>query len=153
MPDLNHSEIVAIRKVRDLDFDLIPQATTMGSAGLDLKAAITGDIILEPFQRQGIPTGIAIALPDYCEGQIRPRSGLALKFGLTVLNTPGTIDADYRGEIVVILINLGDQDFTVKPGMRIAQMVIKRFFPIRWTIQENLPESERNDGGFGHTGL
>lgn len=123
------------------------------SAGLDLSAAITEPMILKPFERALVPTGFAYALPQGYEGQVRPRSGLALKHGLTVLNTPGTIDEDYRGEVKVILINLGSEDFTITPGMRIAQMVIAPVQQVNLVEMEVLEESTRAAGGFGSTGV
>ena len=131
----------------------IPEYETHNSAGLDLSAAIENEIVLKPLERILIPTGFSIALPDGHEAQIRPRSGLALKNGITVLNSPGTIDADYRGEIGVILINLGDQDFTITRGMRIAQMVVSQYTRIRWEIVDDLSTTARGEGGFGSTGL
>lgn len=130
----------------------LPSYATSHSAGMDLMAAIDNDIILKKHKRVLIPTGIAIALPDGFEAQIRPRSGLALKNGITVLNTPGTIDADYRGEIAVILINLGDEDFIITRGMRIAQMVIAPYIQAQFEQVEDLSETFRGKGGFGSTG-
>jgi dUTP pyrophosphatase len=131
----------------------LPSYATSHSAGMDLMAAIEQDIILKKFERKLIPTGIAIALPDGYEAQIRPRSGLALKNGVTVLNTPGTIDADYRGEIGIILINLGEEDFTVAKGMRIAQMIIANYTQAHFTLVEDLSTTARGEGGFGSTGV
>lgn len=130
----------------------VPAYATAGSAGMDLSAAIDEKITLAPGQRILIPTGIGIALPPGFEAQIRPRSGLAAKNGVTVLNTPGTIDADYRGEIKVILINLGQEPFIIERGMRIAQMVITRYEQAQFKIVENLDETTRGAGGFGSTG-
>ena len=132
-------------------FDL-PNIETPRSAGLDLRANIKKAVYLNPFQRVLVPTGIKIALPDKFEGQIRPRSGLALKHGITVLNSPGTIDADYRGEIGVILINLSDENFKIKPGDRIAQLIISNFTKVKWKLVKDLGESERGNSGFGSTG-
>ncbi len=132
-------------------FDL-PNIETPSSAGLDLRANIKKAVYLNPFQRVLVPTGIKIALPDKFEGQIRPRSGLALKHGITVLNSPGTIDADYRGEIGVILINLSDENFKIKPGDRIAQLIISNFTKVKWKLVKDLGESERGNSGFGSTG-
>jgi dUTP pyrophosphatase len=131
----------------------LPTYATAQSAGADLAAAIDRDMVLLPGERALVPTGIAIALPAGFEAQVRPRSGLALKHGVTVLNAPGTIDADYRGEVGVILINLGREPFTVTRGSRIAQMVIAPCAQARWYTVEALPESARGDGGFGSTGM
>ncbi len=131
----------------------LPAYATEHAAGMDLCAAISDDIVIAPGQRQLIPTGIALALPQGYEAQIRPRSGLALKHGVTVLNSPGTIDADYRGEVQIILANLGDQPFTVGRGMRIAQMVIASYQRIEWVQVNELPETARGTGGFGSTGV
>jgi dUTP pyrophosphatase len=133
----------------------LPQYATSQSAGVDLMAAIEGPILLKPLQRTLIPTGISITLPLGYEAQIRPRSGLALKQGITVLNAPGTIDADYRGEIQVILINLGQEDFLIERGLRIAQMVLAPVFTLHWTEVDQYQNIEQNDrkGGFGSTGL
>ncbi len=130
----------------------LPSYATALSAGMDLSAALEEDTELGPGERALIPTGLAIALPAGFEAQIRPRSGLAVKHGITVLNTPGTIDADYRGEIKVILINLGQEPVTIKRGMRIAQMVIERHEHIEWKVVESLEETDRGEGGFGSTG-
>jgi len=130
----------------------LPQYATAQAAGLDLKANITEPIILKPLQRQLVSTGLFIELPDSYEAQIRPRSGLAFKNGITVLNSPGTIDADYRGEIKVLLVNLSNDDFTINDGERIAQMVIAKHEQISWEQVTILEESNRGDGGFGSTG-
>ena len=131
----------------------LPSYGTVDSAGLDLPAAVSDDIVLRPLERAIIPTGFKIALPSGYEAQVRPRSGLAAKYGVTVLNTPGTIDADYRGEIKVILINLGQQDFTITRGMRIAQMVIAKVEKAIINAElESLSETERGEKGFGSTG-
>lgn len=130
----------------------VPAYATEQSAGMDLKASIEEPIVLEPLGRALIPTGLHIALPAGFEAQIRPRSGLAAKFGVTVLNTPGTIDADYRGEIKVILVNLSNTPFTVNPGERIAQMVVARFEQVQWELTDSLDSTERGEGGFGSTG-
>ena len=129
-----------------------PFYATMNSAGMDLKANIEEPITLAPLQRAMVPTGLYIALPEGTEAQIRPRSGLAAKHGITVLNTPGTIDADYRGEIKVILVNLSNEPFTINPGERIAQMVVARYEKVEWNEVESLDETERGAGGFGSTG-
>lgn len=130
----------------------LPEYKTVQSAGMDLRAFIAEPIVLKPLERKLIPTGLYIALPDGYEAQIRPRSGLALKNGITVLNTPGTIDADYRGEIGVILINLSDTEFTIESGDRICQMVIQKIEQPEMIEVSVLDETERGDGGFGHTG-
>ena len=129
-----------------------PAYATPQSAGLDLKACLEQPVVLKPLQRVLVPTGLFIALPAGYEAQVRPRSGLALKHGITVLNTPGTIDADYRGEICVILVNLSDQPFEVVPGERIAQMVVARHEQVEWEQTEELDATERGAGGFGSTG-
>ncbi|MBO5901295.1 MAG: dUTP diphosphatase [Alistipes sp.] len=129
-----------------------PFYATVYSAGMDLKANIEEPITLAPLQRAMVPTGLYIALPEGTEAQIRPRSGLAAKHGVTVLNTPGTIDADYRGEIKVILVNLSNEPFTINPGERIAQMVVARYEKVEWNEVESLDETERGAGGFGSTG-
>ena len=131
----------------------IPEYATPQSAGMDLRANIDKPILLKSLDRALIPTGLHIALPEGYEAQIRPRSGLALKKGITCLNTPGTIDADYRGEIGVILINLSHEDFVVNPGERIAQMIIGKFDQVEWEVVEELDKTERGDGGYGHTGV
>jgi dUTP pyrophosphatase len=131
----------------------LPSYATLGSAGLDLLAAVESNIILEPWKRTLIPTGIAIALPRGYEAQIRPRSGLALKNGITLINTPGTIDSDYRGEIFLPLVNFGDTPFTIERGLRIAQMIITSYSVVEWNLVEDLETSDRNSGGFGSTGL
>ena len=130
----------------------LPARLTAGSAGVDLLAAIIAPVVLSPGARAVIPSGIAIALPPGYEAQVRPRSGLAAKHGVTVLNSPGTIDSDYRGEIGVILANFGDDAFAVEPGMRIAQMVVAPVTPVTWNEVEALPASPRGGGGFGSTG-
>lgn len=130
----------------------LPHYATEQSAGVDLKANLENSVVLKPMERQLIPTGIKIALPQFYEAQIRPRSGLAIKHGITLVNSPGTIDADYRGEIKVIMINLGSEDFEIKPGERIAQMIIAKYEKVDWEEVETLNETERGEGGFGHTG-
>lgn len=131
----------------------LPEYKTSDSAGCDLLAAIDADIVLDPGARALVPTGLSIALPSGFEAQVRPRSGLALKNGITCLNTPGTIDADYRGEIGVILINLGSEPFTVSRGMRIAQLLAAPVTQIQWKKVETLETSARGSGGFGSTGV
>ncbi len=130
----------------------LPEYATPYSAGVDLRANIDEPIILKPLERVLIPTGLFIELPEGYEAQIRPRSGLAAKHGLTVLNSPGTIDADYRGEIRVILVNLSGEEFVINDGERICQMVIAAHVQVKWEETDNLDETERGDGGFGHTG-
>ncbi len=129
-----------------------PAYATEKSAGMDLKADITEPVVLAPLDRAMIPTGLYIALPDGTEAQVRPRSGLAAKHGISVLNSPGTIDADYRGEIKVILVNLSNEPFVVNPGERIAQLVVARYEKVEWEQVEVLDETERGEGGFGSTG-
>lgn len=131
----------------------LPQYATPQSAGMDLRANIDAPITLHPMERRLIPTGLHIALPEGYEAQVRPRSGLALKHGLTVLNSPGTIDADYRGEVGVLLINLSQEDFVINDGERIAQMVIARHEQADFVIVEELDQTERGEGGYGHTGV
>lgn len=131
----------------------LPVYATEMSAGVDLRANIESPITLHPLERCLVPTGLRIALPPGFEAQVRPRSGLALKKGISVLNAPGTIDADYRGEIGVILVNLSQEDFVVEDGERIAQMVVARYEQALWEEVESLQETERGEGGFGHSGL
>lgn len=131
----------------------LPEYATPLSAGMDLRANIGEDIVLKPMERRLIPTGLHIALSEGYEAQVRPRSGLALKHGITVLNSPGTIDADYRGEICVLLINLSDKDFTITDGERIAQMVIARHEQGEFVIVDELDTTLRGEGGYGHTGV
>ncbi len=130
----------------------LPAYATQGSSGLDLRAFVTAPVQLAPLERVLIPTGLHIALPNNWEAQIRPRSGLAIKQGLTCLNTPGTIDADYRGEIKVILINLSNEIQVIQDGDRIAQIVFQQVEKMEWQLVENLETTQRGDGGFGHTG-
>lgn len=134
-----------------LDFKL-PNYESEGAAGMDLSADIDSDIIIKPLERSLIPTGIAISLPEDLEAQIRPRSGLAIKHGITLLNAPGTIDSDYRGEIKVILVNLSNDNYTIKPYDRIAQIIISQFVKAEFEIAENLDETDRGNSGFGSTG-
>ena len=143
-------DVVQLPHAADLP---LPEYATVQSAAVDLLAAVTEGVVLAPGARTLIPTGLAIALPDGYEAQVRPRSGLALKNGITLLNTPGTIDADYRGEIGIILTNLGQEDFTVERGMRIAQMLIATVTRLTWNTVSSLDESERGSGGFGSTGV
>lgn len=130
----------------------LPHYATALSAGMDLRAELEDDMVISPMQRVLVPTGLFIELPEGTEAQIRPRSGLAFKQGVTVLNSPGTIDADYRGEVKVLLINLGSEPFTITDGERIAQMVVARHDKVNWQEVEDLAETERGAGGFGHTG-
>ena len=131
----------------------LPTYATPLSAGMDLRANLTEPIVLKPLARCIVPTGLFIALPEGYEAQVRPRSGLAIKKGITVLNSPGTVDADYRGEVGVILVNLSSEDFVIEDGERIAQMVIARHEQVEWEAVEVLSETERGAGGFGHTGV
>lgn len=131
----------------------LPEYQTEQSAGVDLRAVLPEPITLKPLERKLIPTGLFIALPKGVEAQVRPRSGLALKHGITVLNSPGTIDADYRGEISVLLINLSGEDFVIKDGERIAQMVIARHETLEWQLVDTLDTTQRGTGGYGSTGL
>ena len=141
-----------IKIINKSDHDL-PHYETSASAGMDLRANLTEAVILQPLGRAIIPTGLFIELPLGIEAQVRPRSGLAAKKGVTVLNAPGTIDADYRGEVGVILINLGSEDFVVENGERIAQMVIAKHERADWNLVDNLSETARGEGGFGSTGV
>jgi len=143
---------VRIRRLpaaRDLP---LPSHASPGSAGFDLRAAVEGELVLRPGERLLVPTGIVLEIPPGWEGQVRPRSGLALRHGLSIVNAPGTIDSDYRGEVGVILINLGDAPCSLKRGDRIAQLVISRVEPIEWEEADSLESSGRGDGGFGSTG-
>ncbi|MBN1253009.1 MAG: dUTP diphosphatase [Bacteroidales bacterium] len=132
--------------------NLLPEYETVNSSGLDLRANIDESIILKPLERKLVPTGLFVSIPTGYEAQVRPRSGLAAKHGITVLNTPGTIDADYRGEIKVILVNLSNQNFEIVKGERICQLVFAKVEQIKWKKVEILDETERGMGGFGHTG-
>ena len=131
----------------------LPAYATRGSAGMDLRANLDEPVVLHPMERRLIPTGLYMALPEGCEAQVRPRSGLALKKGIGLLNSPGAIDADYRGEIGVILVNLSTEDFVINDGERIAQMVIARYEQAEWQAVDELSETQRGAGGFGHTGV
>ena len=143
--------MVKISVVNKSSFDL-PSYQSALAAGLDLRANLSDKILIYPMERKLIPTGLFIALPQGYEAQIRPRSGLAIKYGITVLNSPGTIDSDYRGEIGIILINLSNERFVVNSGDRIAQMVISKHEQIKWEVIESLPKSNRGEKGFGSTG-
>jgi len=131
----------------------LPSYETLASAGMDLRANLSQEILLRPLERAIVPTGLFIELPVGFEAQVRPRSGLAIKKGITVLNTPGTIDADYRGEVMVIIVNLSAEDFVVRDGERIAQMIISRHEQADWEEVDELEETKRGAGGFGHTGI
>ena len=131
----------------------LPKYQTKQSSGVDLCAFLLSDLVLKPNDRRLIGTGLHIALPDGYEAQIRPRSGLAYKHGITIINSPGTIDADYRGEIKIALINHSNEDFVIKSGDRIAQMVISKYEQISFSLTESLDETERGEGGYGHTGI
>ncbi|KAF0121138.1 MAG: dUTP pyrophosphatase [bacterium] len=145
---------VQIKRVReDTDGDVpLPRYMTEHSAGMDLYAAVDKDVFIKPGERKLIPTGVAIAIPKGFEAQIRPRSGIAFKNGISLVNSPGTIDADYRGEIGVLLINFGSEPFAIKRGDRIAQMVINRVYRASLDLTQELDTTERDSGGFGHTG-
>ena len=130
----------------------LPEYATSQSAGMDIRANLSEPVVIKPLERKLIPTGLFISLPEGYEAQMRPRSGLAIKHGISLLNTPGTIDADYRGEIGVILVNLSSEPFTVNDGERICQMVVAAHGRVDWQLEESLDETERGAGGFGHTG-
>ncbi len=153
LPGHSHCPVALMRLAHGRDLPL-PHHESAGASGMDLRAAVDAEapLVLAPGQRALVPTGLAMALPQGFEAQIRPRSGLALRHGITVLNSPGTIDADYRGEIGIILINLGERDFVVERGARIAQMVIQSVTRGHWQEVETLPDSPRGAGGFGSTG-
>ena len=142
---------VKVRIINQSTNDL-PSYATEGSAGMDLRANLQTPVTLQPFERQLIPTGLFIELPENYEAQVRPRSGLAIKHGLTCLNSPGTVDADYRGELKVILINLSNEPHTVQHGDRIAQMVVNKVEKVKWKEAKKISATRRGDGGFGHTG-
>jgi dUTP pyrophosphatase len=142
---------IEIKRLRPASAQSLPAYMTEGAAGMDLCADLDADISLAPLERRLIPTGIAIALPIGFEAQIRPRSGLALKHGLTLLNSPGTIDADYRGEIQIIAINLGATPVVIAPSQRIAQMIVQRVVRVSWRETDDLSATARDSGGFGHT--
>lgn len=143
---------VPIKRLPHADGLPLPAYATPDSAGLDLLAAISDPITLQPGERRLVPTGLAIAVPPGFEAQVRPRSGLALKFGVTVLNAPGTVDADYRGEVGVVLINHGQQPFVINRGERIAQMIVAAYSRVDWVEAAELPDTQRGAGGFGSTG-
>lgn len=152
---MNHTPSIKFLRLRpEPDADLpLPRYMTPRAAGMDIYAAIEKDLLLEAGAIALIPTGFALALPEGFEAQIRPRSGLATKHGIGIINSPGTIDADYRGEIKIALINLGEKNYVVKRGDRIAQMVVKKVYQAVLEVVEQLDETDRNKGGFGHTGL
>ena len=151
-PSNDRSVEVPVQRLEHSEGLDLPNYATVHSAGADLLAAIDTDVVLEPLQRALIPTGLCMALPEGYEAQVRPRSGLAAKHGLTILNSPGTIDADYRGEVKVILVNLSNEAFTITRGMRIAQLVIAPYTQLSWSETTTLPETTRGAGGFGSTG-
>lgn len=144
---------VPIKRLPHAEGLALPAYATPDAAGLDLLAAIAEPVVLQPGERRLVPTGISIAVPPGYEAQVRPRSGLALKHGVSVLNAPGTVDADYRGEVGVVLINHGQQAFTINRGERIAQMVVAAFSRVEWLQVAELPQTERGEGGFGSTGV
>ena len=148
---LRHMNAIPV-KIINKSLNPLPSYATAGSAGMDLRADIQEPVVLKSLERAMIPTGLFIELPLGYEAQVRPRSGLAAKHGITCLNTPGTIDADYRGEIKVILINLSTEDQTIQPGERIAQVVVQQVNRVEWLLVQELEETERGTGGFGHTG-
>lgn len=152
---MDHTPTIKILRLRpEADADIpLPRYMTPRAAGMDICAAIAKDLVLKAGAIAMIPTGFAVAIPEGYEAQIRPRSGLAAKHGIGLINSPGTIDADYRGEVKIALINLGAQDYTLVRGDRIAQMVINRVYPARLEVVPQLDETDRNTGGFGHTGL
>lgn len=145
--------MIPVRLLREGDGDLLPAYQTDGAAGMDLRAGIEGEIVLPPMGRTLIPTGISVALPPGVEGQVRPRSGLAARHGVTCLNSPGTIDPDYRGEIRVLLVNLGSEPFSVRRGDRIAQLVFSPVLRVSLRVVDDLDATRRGEGGFGHTGV
>mgnify|MGYP005842386831 CR=1 FL=1 len=148
----NFAEKMSVKIVNETEYPL-PAYETPGSAGMDLRAHLPAPVTLAPLERALIPTGLRIALPEGFEAQVRPRSGLALRRGLTVLNSPGTIDSDYRGEIKCIVINLSAEPQTIEPGERIAQMVVARYERVKWEPCQHLDETARGEGGFGSTGV
>lgn len=149
MSDTARVRVLRLPAAADLP---LPERATAAAAGFDLRARVDEPLTLAPGERALVPTGIALALPEDHEAQVRPRSGLAIRHGLTLLNAPGTIDADYRGEVMVVLANLGQQPFTLRRGERIAQLVVQRVTPVEWVEVHELPETPRGAGGFGHTG-
>ncbi len=143
---------IPVRFVREGSRDLLPAYQTTGSSGMDLRADIEGEVVISPLGRTLVPTGISVAIPPGFEGQVRPRSGLAVRSGITCLNSPGTIDSDYRGEICVVLVNLGDEPFSIRRGDRIAQLVFAPVAKGTWREVDDLGPTPRGEGGFGHTG-
>ncbi|MBK5094044.1 MAG: dUTP diphosphatase [Deltaproteobacteria bacterium] len=143
---------IPVRFVREGSKDLLPSYQTEGASGMDLRADIEGEVVISPLGRALVPTGISVAIPPGVEGQVRPRSGLAIRNGITCLNSPGTIDSDYRGEISVILVNLGAEPFSVRRGDRVAQLVFTPVGRATWREVEILDPTPRGEGGFGHTG-
>ncbi len=143
---------IQIKRLRGGQSTPLPQYMTQGASGMDLFACLEKEVTLAPGERRLVPVGVSVAIPEGFEGQVRPRSGLAIRHGIGVVNGPGTIDADYRGEIGVVLINFGEESFTIRDGDRIAQMVISRVFRAAWEEVDDLPLSPRREGGFGHTG-
>ena len=153
MSDLQPERILSIR-ILNRGNQPLPQPATAQSAGMDLRANLDAAVVIEPGERKLIPTGLHLELPAGTEAQVRPRSGLAMKHGITVLNAPGTIDADYRGDVGVLLINLGQVAFTIEPGERIAQLVVARYEKVEWVTESDaLDSTSRGSGGFGHTGI
>lgn len=152
MEKVNQNPDNMIVKIVNQSNNPLPEYSTVHSAGMDLRANLVEPVVLKPLERMLVPTGLFIELPVGYEAQIRPRSGLAIKKGITVLNSPGTIDADYRGEVGIILVNLSNQEFIIEHGERICQMVIARHEHIAWEVVELLEETQRGAGGFGHTG-
>lgn len=144
---------IIIKKLPGSEDIPLPRYMTPHASGMDIHAAVTEDVVLKPGEVKLIATGISVALPEGFEGQVRPRSGLALRYGVSVLNTPGTIDADYRGEVGIILINLGKDPFVVKRGERIAQLTVNKVFQARLELSSDLPCTARDEGGFGHSGI
>lgn len=151
MPNLSLNQMVSI-KIINRSSNPDPQYATHGSSGMDLRAHLSSDLSLNPLQRELVPTGLFIEIPEGYEAQVRPRSGLAIKSGITCLNSPGTIDSDYRGEIKVILINLSTETQVIHPGDRIAQLVIQKVEKVQWQSVESISGTQRNEGGFGSTG-
>ena len=145
---MHHVEI----KIVNTSENQIPEYATLGSSGLDLRANLPEPVVLKPMERKMIPTGLFLEIPEGYEVQVRPRSGLAIKYGITCVNSPGTVDADYRGELKVVLINLSNEDHTIVHGDRIAQMVVHKVEKVKWKEVKNISDTRRGDGGFGHTG-